>query len=57
MILNNNDLNKTYIKNKTKSTICNINIKRIKRNISLYNILIILKLILKQIKSIYIFSL
>jgi hypothetical protein len=52
MILDNNDLDKAYIKDKAKGAISNINIRYIKRDISLYNILIILELVLKLVKSI-----
>jgi hypothetical protein len=52
MILNNNDLNKVYTGNKAEGAISNINIRRIKRDTSLYNTLITLELILKLEKSI-----
>jgi hypothetical protein len=52
MILDNNDLDKSYTRDKAKGAISNINTRYIKRDISLYNILITLELVLKPIKSI-----
>jgi hypothetical protein len=52
MILNNNDLDKAYIKDEAKGTISNINTKRVKWNTSSYNTLVTLKLILELIKPI-----
>ena len=57
MILDNNELDKVYTGDKAEDAIININIRRIKRDTSLYNTFITLKLALGLAKSINIFSL
>jgi hypothetical protein len=52
MILNNNDLDKAYTRDKPFGAISNINTRRIKQNTSLYNTLVTLELGLKPGKSI-----
>jgi hypothetical protein len=57
VILDNNELDKVYTGDKAEDAIININIRRIKRDTSLYNTFITLKLALGLAKSINIFSL
>jgi hypothetical protein len=57
MILDNNDLDKAYIKDKAKGAISNINTRCIKRDASPYNTLVTLELVLELIKPITISSL
>jgi hypothetical protein len=52
-----NNLNKVNVKDKAKGTISDVNTRRFKRDVSLYNTFITLKLALALIESINVFSL
>jgi hypothetical protein len=57
VILDDNDLNKAYTRDKAKGAISNINTRRVKRDASPHNTLITSELALAQIKSINAFGL
>jgi hypothetical protein len=52
MILNNNDLDKAYTRDKAKGAISDINTRRVKRDTSPHNTLVTLELALEPVKPI-----